>query len=377
MHYLDNAATTRVADAVADVAAQTLTGQFANPSSLYAPGARAEAVIKEARAVVAASLGAGSGEVLFTGSGTEADNIAIQGALRARRAWGEHIVVSGFEHPAVQNTISAMERDGWRVTVIRPDEQGHINLDQMVHAIGTKTALCACMHVNNEVGTVQDVAYLAREVKSKNSRTAVHVDGVQAWGKVPLKLCNTQIDSYAVSGHKIHAPKGVGALYLRRGYHIEPLLFGGLQEYGMRPGTENTAFIAALAKAVELLQADRTCQKRVAALSQRLWEGLAKLPGIQRNSPGDALPEIANFSVTNIKSETMLHFLEARDVYVSSGSACAKGEPSHTLSAMGLPKSRVDSALRVSFCGENTAEDVDALLTGLQEGIATLAKVKR
>lgn len=377
MHYLDNAATTRVADAVAEVAAQTLAGHFANPSSLYAPGARAEAVIRQARAAVATSLGAGSGEVLFTGSGTEADNIAIQGALRARRAWGEHIVVSGFEHPAVQNTISAMEKDGWRVTVVNPDATGHVDLDKMVHAIGTKTALCACMHVNNEVGTVQDVAYLAREVKSKNSRTAVHVDGVQAWGKVPIKLSATQIDSYAVSGHKIHAPKGVGALYLRRGYHIEPLIFGGLQEYGMRPGTENTAFIAAMEKAIVLLQADRTRQKRMAALSARLWEGLAKLSGIQRNSPEDAMPDVANFSVANIKSETMLHFLEERGIYVSSGSACSKGEPSHTLAAMGLPKSRVDSALRVSFSGENTAEDVDALLTALQEGIATLAKIKR
>ena len=226
-------------------------------------------------------------------------------------------------------------------------------------------------------GDVYDVARLAREVKAKNPRTAVHVDGVQAWGKVPLKLSATMIDSYAVSGHKIHAPKGVGALYLRRGFHIEPLILGGLQEYGMRPGTENTAYIAAMAKAVELMQADKTRAQRVRALSDRLWKGLADIEGIVRNSPEDALPDVANFSVENIRSETMLHFLESRDVCVSSGSACSKGEASHTLNAMGLARSRVDGAVRVSFSGENTAEDVDALLAGLRDGIRTLAKVRK
>ena len=377
MHYLDNAATTRVADEAAETAARVLREHFANPSSLYAAGARAEAVISAARETVAASLGVKTGEILFTGSGTEADNIAVQGALRARAAWGEHIVVSGFEHPAVQNAVSYMQKQGWRVTTVRPDAQGHLDLDAMVRAVGTKTALCACMHVNNEVGTIMDVARLAREVKAKNPRTAVHVDGVQAWGKVPLKLSATMIDSYAVSGHKIHAPKGVGALYLRRGFHIEPLILGGLQEYGMRPGTENTAYIAAMAKAVELLQADRTRAQRVRALSDRLWKGLAGIEGIVRNSPEDALPDVANFSVENIRSETMLHFLESRDICVSSGSACSKGEASHTLNAMGLARSRVDGAVRVSFSGENTAEDVDALLAGLRDGIRALAKVRK
>ena len=377
MHYLDNAATTRVADEAAETAARVLREHFANPSSLYAAGARAEAVISAARETVAASLGVKTGEILFTGSGTEADNIAVQGALRARAAWGEHIVVSGFEHPAVQNAVSYMQKQGWRVTTVRPDAQGHLDLDAMVRAVGTKTALCACMHVNNEVGTIMDVARLAREVKAKNPRTAVHVDGVQAWGKVPLKLSATMIDSYAVSGHKIHAPKGVGALYLRRGFHIEPLILGGLQEYGMRPGTENTAYIAAMAKAVELMQADRTRAQRVRALSDRLWKGLAGIEGIVRNSPEDALPDVANFSVENIRSETMLHFLESRDICVSSGSACSKGEASHTLNAMGLARSRVDGAVRVSFSGENTAEDVDALLAGLRDGIRALAKVRK
>lgn len=375
--YADNAATTRIAPQVLDAMLPYLKEEYGNPSTLYKLGREAKIAIEKAREQVAQVIGAKAEEIFFTGSGTEADNIAVQGALRARAAWGEHIVVSGFEHPAVQNAVSYMQKQGWRVTTVRPDAQGHLDLDAMVRAVGTKTALCACMHVNNEVGTIMDVARLAREVKAKNPRTAVHVDGVQAWGKVPLKLSATMIDSYAVSGHKIHAPKGVGALYLRRGFHIEPLILGGLQEYGMRPGTENTAYIAAMAKAVELLQADKTRAQRVRALSDRLWKGLAGIEGIVRNSPEDALPDVANFSVENIRSETMLHFLESRDVCVSSGSACSKGEASHTLNAMGLARSRVDGAVRVSFSGENTAEDVDALLAGLRDGIRALAKVRK
>ena len=222
-----------------------------------------------------------------------------------------------------------------------------------------------------------DVAALAKAVKAKNSRTAVHVDGVQAWCKLPIRLNTTLIDSYAVSGHKIHAPKGVGALYLRRGYHVEKFLYGGHQEQGMRPGTENTAFIAALGCAVEKMNADRQRRARVAALAARLWQGLETIPGIVRNSPADAVPDVCNFSVENIKSETMLHYLEAREIYVSSGSACSKGEASHTLQTMGLPRERVDTAVRVSFSGENTPEDVDALLEALRCGAAEIAKIRR
>lgn len=377
MHYLDNAATTRVADAVADAACAVLKQHFANPSSLYAPGARSEMVIDEARQIVADSLGAKPGEIYFTASGTEADNIAVFGACKARRAWADHVVVTGYEHPAVQNAVAALEQDGWRVTVVAPDRDGHVHPEELVNAVCARTALVTAMHVNNEVGSVLDVAALAKAVKAKNNRTAVHVDGVQAWCKLPIRLNATQIDSYAVSGHKIHAPKGVGALYLRKGYHVEKFLYGGHQEQGMRPGTENTAFIAALGCAVEQMQADRQRRARVEALAARLWQGLAEISGIVRNSPADAMPDVCNFSVENIKSETMLHYLEARDIYVSSGSACSKGEASHTLQAMGLPRDRVDTAVRVSFCGENTPEDVDALLAALRCGVAEIAKIRR
>ena len=205
MHYLDNAATTAVADEVADVACRVLREHFANPSSLYAPGARSEEVIETAREAVAESLGARPGEVVFTSCGTDGDNMAVFGAAKARRAWADHIVATGYEHPAVQNAVAALEQEGWRVTLVQPDGTGCVPMQALVDAVGPKTALVTAMHMNNEVGSVLDAAALAAQVKRKNSRTFVHVDGVQAWGKLPLRLRETQIDSYAVSGHKVHA----------------------------------------------------------------------------------------------------------------------------------------------------------------------------
>ena len=376
MHYLDNAATTAVADAVADVACRVLREHFANPSSLYAPGARSEEVIETAREAVAECLGARPGEVVFTSCGTDGDNMAVFGAAKARRAWADHIVATGYEHPAVQNAVAALQQEGWRVTLVQPDGTGCVSLQALVDAVGPKTALVAAMHMNNEVGSVLDVAALAARVKQKNSRTFVHVDGVQAWGKLPLRLRETQIDSYAVSGHKVHAPKGVGALYVRSGANLAPVWRGGHQERGLRPGTQNTAFFAALGQAAQML--DVAAMNEVCAgLSARLWQGLAQIEGVVRNSPPSGHPAIANFSVPGIRSETMLHFLEARDVYVSSGSACSKGEASHTLSAMGLAKERIDSAVRVSFSAHSTPADVDALLAGVAEGVKSLARARR
>lgn len=378
MHYLDNAATTCVAQSAADVADEVLRAHFANPSSLYGIGAKSELVIKKARETVAHSLGCTAAEITFTSCGSEGNNIAIQGACAARKAWANNIVVTGYEHPSVQNTVAAMRENGFDVTVIYPDENGIVSIEEMAAAVNAKTALVAAMHVNNEIGAALDVARLAALVKEKNRRTAVHIDGVQAWGKLKIKLADTQIDTYTVSGHKIHAPKGIGALYIRKGFHILPYMHGGGQERGLRPGTENTAYIAAMAKACELAQADfkQKCEK-IAAISSALRAQLEAIEGVTLNSPKSALPDIINFSVENIKSETMLHFLESNEIYVSSGSACSKGEASHTLSAMKLPKTRIDTAIRVSFSYDSTAADTDALIAALKEGIATIAKIRR
>ena len=378
MHYLDNAATTRVADCAADAADKVLRTNFANPSSLYAAGAKSELVIKKSREEIARSLGCTPQEIIFTSCGSEGNNIAVQGACAARKAWANHIVVTGYEHPSVQNTVAAMRENGFDATVVYPNENGIVSIEEMAAAVTSKTALVAAMHVNNEIGTALDVVRLAELVKAKNSRTAVHADGVQAWGKLKIKLSASKIDTYCVSGHKIHAPKGIGALYIRKGFYLLPYMHGGGQEQGLRPGTENTAYIAALAKACELSQADFSRKReKTAQLSAALRLQLEAVDGITLNSPQSALPDIINFSVENIKSETMLHFLESRDIYVSSGSACSKGEASHTLSAMHLPKERIDTAIRVSFSAESTQEDTDALMTALKEGIAVLAKIRR
>ena len=374
IHYLDNAATTMVNPDVIETITKAMAEHWANPSSLYTPGAHSELALNKARADVARTLGATAGEGYFTGCGSEGNNLAILGAARTRK-WGKRIVCTGFEHPSVALPMQRLAQEGYDVQFVAPEADGHLNVDRMLELVDKNTILVAAMQVNNETGTAVDVARLAAGVKARNDRTAVHVDGVQAWMRVPVRLAN--IDSYSVSGHKIHAPKGIGALYLRKGYHIEPPYLGGGQEKGMRPGTENLPYAIGMAKAATLLS--RTLPQRhktLVELNTRLREGLKQFPEITLNSPEDAVPEVLNFSLNVIRSETMLHHLETMGVYVSSGSACSKGAASHTLTAMGLEPRRIDTAIRASFCADNTPEDVDALLEGLKTGLATLSRIR-
>ena len=374
IHYLDNAATTMVNPEVIETITKAMAEHWANPSSLYTPGAHSELALNKARADVARTLGATAGEVYFTGCGSEGNNLAILGAARTRK-WGKRIVCTGFEHPSVALPMQRLAQEGYDVQFVAPEADGHLNVDKMLELVDKNTILVAAMQVNNETGTTVDVARLAAGVKARNDRTAVHVDGVQAWMRVPVRLAN--IDSYSVSGHKIHAPKGIGALYLRKGYHIEPPYLGGGQEKGMCPGTENLPYAIGMAKAATLLS--RTLPQRhktLVELNTRLREGLKQFPEVTLNSPEDAVPEVLNFSLNVIRSETMLHHLETMGVYVSSGSACSKGAASHTLTAMGLEPRRIDTAIRASFCADNTPEDVDALLEGLKTGLATLSRIR-
>lgn len=384
MHYLDNAATTRVDPRVADVVDRALREVWANPSSLYGPGYEAEEALHGARRTLAAALGIKgplderNPEIIFTGSGTEANNIAVLAAARARRGWGSHIVTTGYEHPSVRRPLERLEAEGFTVTRICPAKNGEVYAEELVQAVGEKTVLVAAMQLNNETGATLDVAGIAAAAKTRNNRTAVHVDAVQSFLKLPLDV--SHIDTVALSAHKLHGPKGVGALYLRKGFAGDdfraalPLLGGG-QEGGLRPGTENAPYILGFEEAVRLAQKSREEDVRTIALLQlQLMAGLAGIEGIEINSPANAWPGILNISLPGVKSEVMLHHLEAQSVYLSSGSACARGERSHTLAAMGLPGARVDSALRVSLCAYNTAEDIDALLAGLASGLTTLVR---
>ena len=290
LHYLDNAATTIVAPEVADAIHKAMGEHWANPSSLYGPGARSEEALNAARAVVARSLGCKSRELYFTSCGSEGNNMALLGAALTRK-FGRGIVVSGFEHPSVQKPLERLAAMGYDVTVVAPNPDGTLDINKMLDAVDKNTILVACMMVNNEIGTRNDVERLAAEVKRKNNRTIVHVDAVQAWMRVPIKLAN--IDTLAVSGHKIHAPKGVGALYLSDSLAqaFQPPYLGGEQEREKRPGTENLPYAMGLAAAAaRLAKTMKSRDTAMRALNQRLRDGLAAFPEVVLNSPADAVP---------------------------------------------------------------------------------------
>ena len=374
LHYLDNAATTLMDPAVADVIHQAMLDHWANPSSLYGPGAESEDALHKARAALAHTLGCKSREWYFTSCGSEGNNLALLGGVRTK-TFGKKIVCSGFEHPSVRRPLEDLASAGWQVVFVPPHADGSFAVDEMLSQIDRSTVLAACMMVNNETGAVCDVARLAREVKKINSRMMVHVDGVQAWMRLPVRLADSGIDSFTVSGHKIHAPKGVGGLYLsdKLIQSFRPPYLGGEQERGIRPGTENLPYALGLAAAAQKLAptlGQRAAQAR--ALNQRLRQGLAAFPTVEINSPDGAVPEILNFSENKVRSETMLAWLAQEKIYVSSASACGRGEPSHTLAAMGRPARAVDTAIRVSFCADNTESDVDAFLERFEAGMKTL-----
>ncbi len=378
MHYLDNASTTRPSPEVVKAVEEVLLSNWANPSSLYRAGLKAERQMEDARAVLAKAVGCGTKEVFFTASGTEANNIAIFGAVRARSSWANHIVTTGYEHPSVRLVLRALEkREGFELTEVAPEADGRIDIAKLVAAVGKKTAIVCAMQVNNETGAVLDVATLAAAVKAKNPRTFVHVDGVQAFCKQSFNYVATKVDSYSISGHKIHAPKGVGALVLRAGSNIVPLIAGGGQEADIRPGTENLAYIVGLAKAVQYAQENKARNTEIIEqLHDALMQGLSGIQGAVVHSPKDAYKGVVAFSMPKgLRSQVVLNHLDVEhNVCVSSGSACSGAAASYTLTAMGLTAAAVESALRVSFCANNTQQDVQALLAGLADCVQKLAR---
>lgn len=379
LHYLDNAATTQVDPAVTEAIHDALVELWANPSSLYDPAVAAQDGIDTARGRIAKTLHCRKDEVYFTACGSESNNMSVWGAAKARRHWGNKIVVTGFEHPSVQLPIRALQEEGFTVTEIMPEADGHIDTQKFLREIDKNTVLAACMAVNNETGAVQDIAALGAGIKARNVRTHFHVDAVQAWLRMPINLQKwKEVDTLAMSGHKVHAPKGVGALFVRDSQRqtLRPPYRGGHQERGMRPGTENTPYIVGLGvAAAKGLQSLRTRTTQIKALNTLLRQGLGEFPDIQINSPADALPEVLNFSTRCINSQTFINYLNTRAVFVSGGSACDKGEPSHTLQAMGCDDLTIRTALRVSFCADNTPEDVQALLDGLRDGLRELQHI--
>lgn len=372
-HYLDNSATTKVSETVAEKVYDTMVKNYGNPSSLHTKGIRAEDELESARSTVAKALGVKSEEIYFTSGGTEANNLAVFGAVNRLKKRGNKIVTTAVEHSSVFEAVKNLEEQGFEAVYVKPDKNGHFSFEDFSKAIDKNTILVSVMAVNNEIGTVLPVEKLKKIIEDKNSPAILHCDCVQAFGKIPLKLSKTGVDLASVSGHKIHAPKGVGAIYIKKNLHIKPILYGGEQEKKIRPGTEALPLITGFSQAVKETDINGS-YNYIKELSGYAKEKLKAVDGVIINSPDDALPYIINFSACGVRSETMLHFLAAKEIYVSSGSACAKGKPSHVLSAMGLDKNISDSAIRISFCKTNTKEDVDALIGALAEGLNTLAK---
>jgi cysteine desulfurase len=350
---------------------------FGNPSSLYRLGMEAENIVSAARRVLAKALGCEEQCLFFTGSATESNNIAIFGSLAANPRKGKKILTTAVEHAAVLGPFTELQKRGYETVYLLPDETGNYTAQQFFDAVDDHTALVSVMLVNNEVGTRHPVEEIIRAVRRKNPNTLIHIDAVQGAFKLPFSIRTAAPDLLSVSGHKIYAPKGVGALYIKKGVKVSPLFFGGGQEKGMRPGTESVPLIAAFAAAVEwYLPQQKELLAGYEALRTELLERLAEIPEISVNSPVGAVPYITNLSVQGIRSEIMLHFLESRGVFVSSGSACAKGAKSHVLDALGLSDGRADTALRVSFGAYTEQKDIDRLVDGLKEGLASLIRTK-
>jgi len=379
--YLDHNATTPPSAAVIDRMGAVLREEFGNPSSVHHFGQRAKAALDEARTHVAALLGADASEIVFTGSGTEGDNIALRGAAEALEAAGrKHVVVSAIEHEAVLNTVKALARRGWRTTLLPVDASGIVSGDQLRRALAPDTSLVSIMHANNEIGTIQPIAEVA--AIAREHRALFHTDAVQTAGKIPIDVKALGVDMLTISAHKFYGPKGVGALWVRRGVRLQSPLTGGKQERGRRSGTENVAGIAGMGVAArDALAKMSSEQPRLAALRDRLESLiLTRVPGTARN--GVQEPRVANttnISFDRIEAESLLIALDLEGMAVSTGSACSSGtlEPSHVLKAMGLPPHRTQNSIRFSLGAANTNEDIDRVAAVLPEIVDKLRSLTR
>ncbi|TEU07605.1 MAG: cysteine desulfurase, partial [Candidatus Aminicenantes bacterium] len=377
MIYLDNNATTPLDPAVSEKMSQFIKEHFGNPSSLYPIGRKVKEIITEAREVIAKAVGAVRTEIIFTASGTEADNLAIRGVLDAFPEKNE-IITSAIEHPAVMNTGSYLEKKGAKVTYVPVDKYGTVDIDFLKNAITPQTALISVMHANNEVGTIQPIEKISKIAKERG--VLVHTDAVQAFGKIDVNVNKLGIDLLSISAHKIYGPKGVGALYIRKGTDIWPLIYGGSQEREMRAGTENTIGIVGFGEAVRVMTERRDKdKKRIAKLSEQLKKGIEeKIPKVKFNGhEKNRMKGTLNFSFYSLEAEAILLALATKEIYVSTGSACSEGaeEVSHVLEAIGLKPEVARSSVRMSLGRFNTEEDIKTVLEELPEIVKKLREI--
>lgn len=380
--YLDNSATTRCYEEVKDMVVKTMMEDFGNPSAMHLRGVEAEKYVKEAAKQIAATLKVQEKEIFFTSGGTESDNWAIVGTAMAKKRQGKHIITTPFEHAAVSAPLAWLEEQGFEITKIPVDEQGHVSLEKLEQAIREDTILVSTMFVNNEMGAVVPVEEIGRIVHEKNPRTVYHVDAIQAYGKYRIYPKKMGIDLLAVSGHKIHGPKGVGFLYISDKVRIQPLILGGGQQKGMRSGTDNVPGIAGLGIAAQIIYKnleENTLHMR--ELKTYFAGELQKLEQVEINGPKpeEGAPHILNVSFLGVRSEVLLHTLEDMKIYVSAGSACSshKRTGSASLGSLGLSPARKESAIRFSLCEFTTKEELDYTLEALKKVLPMLRRYAR
>ena len=380
--YLDNSATTRAFESVKDIVVKTMMEDFGNPSSLHKKGVEAERYVKAAAEAVAKTLKADPSEIIFTSGGTESNNMAIIGAARANRRAGKHIITSTIEHASVYNVFGWLEEEGWRVDYIPVDENGHLDQKALEAAIDEETTLVSVMYVNNEIGAVNPIGEIGALIKQKNPKTIFHVDAIQAYGKYRINPKKEHIDLLSVSGHKIHGPKGVGFLYVKNGTKIVPVVYGGGQQKGMRSGTHNVPGIAGMGVAAAQIYENYE-EKRMAmyAVKKLFVDLVRELPGTTVNglTGEDSAPHVVSVSFDGIRSEVLLHSLEERGIYVSSGSACSSNHPavSGTLKGIGVKRALLDSTLRFSFSVFTTEEEIRYCAGVLAELLPMLRRYRR
>lgn len=372
--YFDNGATTKVNKIVADKMYDVMTMSYGNPSSLHSKGLKAEHILKNSRSIIADKIKCNPDEIIFTASGSESNNLAILGAADLFRFKGE-IITSKVEHKCVMECMKRLENIGFKVHYLDVDEDGVVDTKQLEYLINDKTQLVSIMHVNNECGSIQPIKDIYTIVKNKNPDTVFHTDNIQGFCKIDIS--SEYCDLMSISAHKIHGPKGIGALYVKKGIRLSPIIYGGGQEKGLRGGTENVPAIAGFGKAVEIFEKNNKLIELKKHIINRIT---SEIPEIYINGDiNNASPYILNIAMIGLRSEIILHSLEQRGIYVSSGSACSsnKPSPSHVLLAMGYKPERVDSSIRISFNNENTMEEADAFCDALTEIARINKKIRR
>ena len=367
--YLDNSATTKVCPQAVAAITQMLTENYGNPSSTHSKGLDAGEVLLKARKQVAGILSCSPDEIYFTTGGSVANNTAIYGTVKSLRRRGNRIVTTSIEHPSVLRCMQDLEAAGFEVIYLKPNRSGSFSQEELFNAINKNTILVSIMAVNNEIGVINPVSLAKKAIKQAGAPALLHCDAVQGFGKLPINPAKEGIDLLSISAHKVHGPKGVGALYIRKGVQIKPHILGGGQENGMFAGTEPMPAIAGFGAACAAMPDPARQLDHMTALRNYTLERIRALPKVEINSPADGLPYIINLSVAGIPSEVLINHLSRQGIYISAGSACKKGHRSEVLRALGIPVQQIDSAVRISFSRYSTDADVDALINGIEAAI--------